>query len=179
MIAATTRTPDLYTGVDKSFRYGKDDTTYAIAGAYLSGPGLVEDWGCGASYARRFIGAPYRGIDGIKSKFASVVVDLATYRSTVPKILMRGVLEHNLDWRTILENLLCSFTDRAVLILFMPPGPVDVNRSDDPEWPAMTLCEPDLDAILRRHADVSVTKEDFVVDTEPVNWERIYFMERR
>ena len=51
---------------------------------------------------------------------ASEVVDLVTYRSTVPGIFMRHVLEHNDDWARILDNALASFRERMALILFTP-----------------------------------------------------------
>jgi hypothetical protein len=178
-----TRTPDLYAGVTEPFRYGNDDTTYRLAGTFLSGGGLVEDWGCGAGWAREFIAAPYRGVDGCWSRFADEQVDLSTYRSSVPRIFMRHVLEHNWDWRVILENLLCSFTERAMLVLFLPPGPADKNvsasdHSDESEWPGLILCEPDLDAIIASHPDIKVSHIDLRVQTAPLNFERVYFMEK-
>jgi hypothetical protein len=62
----------------------------------------------------------YRGLDGTASLFGDAVVDLATYRSTVPGVFMRHVLEHNYAWAQILDNALASFTKRMVLILFTP-----------------------------------------------------------
>jgi len=184
MVTGATRTPDLYKGVVSPTRYGNDDTSYIRAGLYLSGPGLVEDWGCGTTYARRFIGAPYSGIDGCVSKFADEQVDLSKYQTSVPKILMRHVLEHNWDWREILENLLNSFTDRACLILFLRPGEKDKNisgsdLSDTSEWPGLSLCEDDLDAIMAAHEDIKVWKEDLETSTAPQNFERIYWLARR
>jgi len=178
---ATLRTPNLYEGVEQPTRYGSDDTSYLRAGMFLSGPGLVEDWGCGTTYARRFIGAPYRGVDGVRSKFAERQVDLAEYFSRVPKILMRHVLEHNWNWRDILENMLNSFTDRACLILFIPPGPKDLNvsgsdLSDTSEWPGLVLCQDDLEAILRAHPDIEVHAENMHTQTPPFNYERIFFL---
>jgi hypothetical protein len=164
-------------------RYGGDDTSYIRAGLYLSGPGLVEDWGCGTTYARRFIGAPYWGVDGCVSKFTDEQADLAVARKPVPKILMRHALEHNWNWRDILENLLSSFTDRAVLILFLHPGKVDKNisgddLSDEAEWPGLELCEPDLNAILDSHPEIEVWREDLITATAPQNYERIYWLSK-
>ena len=183
MGVGTTRTPDLYAGVIVPMRYGNDDTSYVRAGLYLSGPGLVEDWGCGTTYAHRFIGAPYRGLDGCMSRFADEQIDLSTYRSKVPKILMRHVLEHNWDWRDILENMLSSFTDCAVLILFLPPGEKDENVSGpdlgpNAVWPGLRLCQDDLTKIMAAHSDIHVWAEDMTTDTPPFNYERIYFLEK-
>lgn len=178
------RSPYLYVGVEESFRYGNDDTSYLVGGAFLSGDELVEDWGCGAGYARKFIHAPYRGIDGITSNFAEERVSLSTYRSSVPRIFMRHVLEHNWDWRVILENMLSSFTDRAVLILFIPPGEQDLNLSasdysDQSLWPGLQLCEKDLVEIMSSHQDVSVRYDDLKTDVAPYGWERIYYLEKK
>lgn len=102
------------------FPYG-DTTTYELAEAWLRDCKLVEDWGCGLGWSRRYFRAgQWRGIDGSKSPTVSEVVDLAQYRSQVPGILMRHVLEHNDDWAMILDNALNSFTERMALILFTP-----------------------------------------------------------
>lgn len=169
--------PDLYQHIENKFMYGKDDTSYRIAGAYLSGKGLVEDWGCGTTYARQFIGAPYRGVDGAWSKWCQEVIELTTYTSIVPKILMRHVLEHNPDWRIILKNFLDSFTDRAVLILFTQPAYRDVNIDPTNDIPTMELCEKDFNDILNR-PDLRINIEELKTNTAPYGYECIYFMER-
>jgi hypothetical protein len=170
---------DLYKETKDKFCYGKDLTSYRIAGNYLSGKGLVEDWGCGTTFARQFIGSPYRGVDGSWSKWADEQVSLIDYKSKVPKILMRHVLEHNWEWRTILKNMLESFTDRAVLILFLKPMEVDTNISfSDPEGiPGLALCEKDLEFILKS-SDVNIIMEELETNTPPQNYERIYFLEK-
>jgi len=100
--------------------YG-DDVTYAKGIGFLDGHGLIEDWGCGTTYARKFVRhGPYIGIDGSASPFADKVCDLRSYRSAVPCIFMRHILEHNLDWRLILEGALASFQRRMALIMFTP-----------------------------------------------------------
>jgi hypothetical protein len=48
------------------------------------------------------------------------VVDLVAYRSRVPGVFIRHVLEHNDAWARILDNAVASFTERMVLILFTP-----------------------------------------------------------
>jgi hypothetical protein len=62
----------------------------------------------------------YRGVDGSASPRCAEVVDLVEYRSTVPGIFMRHVLEHNYEWARILDNAVASFTERMALILFTP-----------------------------------------------------------
>lgn len=182
--------PRLYADTIMPMRYGGDDITYRRAGAYLSGPGLVEEWGCGTTYAKQFVGAPYRGVDGAPNaaKFGAVTADLRTYRSEVPKILMRHVLEHNWEWREILTNMLSSFTDRACLILFIPPGKGDVNMSfspasgDVPESPpGLQLDESDLEhALINGLGDESHWQSEDVTGhiCPPFNHEVIYFLSK-
>lgn len=102
------------------FPYG-DDVTYRKGLAFLDGHGTIEDWGAGTGYARRFaVRSPYRAVDGSPSLGVDRVVDLRTYRSDADCIFMRHVLEHNPDWRTILDNALQSFRRRMVLVVFTP-----------------------------------------------------------
>jgi hypothetical protein len=102
--------------------YG-DPMTYELGTAWLRPCALVEDWGCGLGWARNFfLPAQYRGIDGSPGSAVDQVVDLTTYRSQVPGIFMRHVLEHNYDWAKILDNAMTSFTERMALILFTPMG---------------------------------------------------------
>jgi glycosyltransferase involved in cell wall biosynthesis len=97
------------------------DTTYKRAGAYLSGVGQVEDWGCGSAYFQRFIPLEnYRGVDDHPSSLGQVVADLADFRSTTDGILLRHVLEHDRRWRTILRNALASFRKRMVIVISTP-----------------------------------------------------------
>ena len=102
------------------FAYG-DDVTYRKGMAFLDGHGTIEDWGAGTGYARRFATqSEYRAIDGSPSLEVDRVVDLRTYSSDADCILLRHVLEHNPDWRRILENALRSFRRRMVLVVFTP-----------------------------------------------------------
>jgi len=95
--------------------------TYELGAEFLKGCALVEDWGCGKGWMRTLIPPErYRGIDGTASPFADEVVDLATYRSQVPGIYMRGVIEHCYDWETVLANAVASFTQRMALVIFTP-----------------------------------------------------------
>jgi SAM-dependent methyltransferase len=102
------------------FPYG-DDVTYRKGLAFLDGHGTIEDWGAGTGYARRFVTqSTYRALDGSPSLDVDRVVDLRTYHSDADCIFMRHVLEHNPDWRRILENALRSFRRRMVLVVFTP-----------------------------------------------------------
>lgn len=103
------------------FAYG-NDISYVKAASWLDLPGeVMEDWGCGGGWARQFFKqAKYVGLDGSPSKFCDRQVDFQEYVSTADNILIRHVLEHNHNWRSILENAVKSFRHRMVLVLFMP-----------------------------------------------------------
>ena len=67
-----------YEYVDQ-FAYG-DETSYRKGMAYLDGHGVIEDWGCGTAWAKRYVTkSTYIGIDSSKSRFADKVVDLRSY----------------------------------------------------------------------------------------------------
>ena len=109
-----------YRGLEQPWPYG-ETTSYEIGAAWLAHCALTEDWGCGAGWLRTLIPPErYRGIDGSASPVCDDVVDLVAYRSRVPGIFMRHVLEHNHEWSRILDNALSSFKERMVLILFTP-----------------------------------------------------------
>lgn len=110
-----------YAGVEKPFPYG-DVTTYKKAIDFLEdGCEIIHDWGCGAGFAGTLVKkAQYVGIDGSWSRMAHVIADLREFRNEVDGILMRHILEHNFDWKLVLENALASFKKKFVLILFTP-----------------------------------------------------------
>ena len=122
-----------YQGLEVPWAYG-DPTSYEIGAAWLAGCPLVEDWGCGAGWLRTLLPPErYRGLDGTASPFCDAVVDLVTYRSRVPGLFMRHVLEHNEAWAQILDNAVASVTERMVLILFTPERPVTEVIACHPE----------------------------------------------
>jgi hypothetical protein len=93
------------------------DLDYRKAAAWLD-DGPVEDWGCGTCYAKQFFTQPYVGVDGTDD-YADVVADLRDYTSNTHGILLRGVLEHNWEWKEILKNALAS-CQKLVVITFTP-----------------------------------------------------------
>lgn len=100
------------------YRYGVEES-YEVGMKWLAPCATVEDWGCGPAYSKRYRKGTYLGLDGTAG-FCDRVVDLRTYRSSVPGIFMRHVLEHNHDWKQIIEGALASFTERMSLIFFTP-----------------------------------------------------------
>ena len=106
-----------YQGLEEPWPYG-ETTSYEIGAAWLADCARTEDWGCGAGWLSTLIPPDrYRGVDGTPSPRCAEVVDLVEYRSTVPGIFMRHILEHNYEWARLLDNALASFTERMALIL--------------------------------------------------------------
>jgi GT2 family glycosyltransferase len=128
-----------------------DDTTYRKAMEFLHGCATVEDWGCGTTYAKAFMkGGKYVGIDGSPSKFCDFVTDLRLYKSMADGILIRHVLEHNPDWRTILANAIASFQKKLVLIIFTPFG--ETTKRIATNWsniPDLSFRKEDLTDLLK------------------------------
>jgi hypothetical protein len=124
-----------------------DTATYRMGAEWLARCPLIEDWGCGKGWLRTLV-APdrYRGIDGSRTPHADVVADLADYRSQVPGVFMRHVLEHDFRWKRILDNALDSFSDRMALILFTPFGDEtrDIEWEDPPGVPNLSFRLDDL-----------------------------------
>ena len=104
-----------------SFRYG-ETVTYKLGYDFLKGCNKIEDWGCGAGGFKRFFlnDNKYIGVDGSKTPFADIKTDLLKYISNTDGIFMRHVLEHNYEWKVILENACKSFQSKMCLVLFTP-----------------------------------------------------------
>lgn len=110
-------------GASPSFAYG-GEASYVKAMEFLDGPYIIEDWGCGTAWARKYVKrGRYIGLDGSWSMHCDQIVDLREYKSSADAILLRHVLDHNWEWRKILENALASFQKKLCLILFTPFGP--------------------------------------------------------
>ena len=167
-----------YAGVTEPHAYG-DPTTYDLAAGILADVDLVEDWGAGLGGFRAYRPDGYRGIDGTASPFADEVVDLTTYRSKVPGVFMRHVLEHNLAWADILANAVASFAEVMVLVTFTPYG----DETRVLEWgaypytdiPTIGFAEDELLAAI--DADVNVDWVDLSTETQ-YGTERLFTLTR-
>ncbi len=107
-----------YEGVRQPSSYGNQDT-YLLAKYLLDKPGSLEDWGCGLGFAKAYFEiASYLGIDGSKSRFCDVVEDLKLRQSTPDYVLMRHVIEHNLEWKEVLSNVVKCAQRRLLVIVF-------------------------------------------------------------
>jgi hypothetical protein len=102
-----------------SFRYAETET-YKMGAEFLNDMDCVEDWGCGVGGFKRFCTTKYVGVDGSHTPFADKIVDLVNYQSSVDGIMMRHVLEHNYEWKKLLDNAVSSFNKKMFLVLFVP-----------------------------------------------------------
>jgi hypothetical protein len=123
-----------------------DETTYRLAAEYLADVDVVEDWGCGSGGFRFFCKTEYIGIDGSATPFADKVVDLCSYTSSADGILLRHVLEHNVEWEKILRNAVNSFQKKLCIILFTPLGRKTKTIGYDPATDVVSIsfCKDDI-----------------------------------
>lgn len=162
-------------GTTPKFPYG-DETSYRKAMEFLDGPYIIEDWGCGVAWARRFVKrGRYIGIDGSWSMHMDLVADLRTYRSSSDAILMRHILEHNWDWRKILENALTSFRKKFCLIIFTPFGPE--TKQIATTWETVPDLSFKKDDLLEFLKPFTFTEESIKSDTQ-YGSEHLFFVTR-
>lgn len=143
-------------------RYG-DVLSYEKAAAWL-GTGPIEDWGGGPGFARRYFPNGYKLVDGTPGYGADVVTNLTGYVSKCDGILLRHVLEHNVNWKFILENALAS-CKKLVLIVFTPFADdthiIAWNDNVDPPVPDISFAREDLISMFQTY-----TEESFISDTQ-------------
>ena len=165
-----------YAGLSEPQAYG-DVTTYYIGEGYLGGL-HVEDWGCGKGYFRKVHDGGYRGIDGTATVFCDEVADLTRYVSNTEAIFMRHVLEHNLEWKLVLDNALESFSKRMVLVLFTPMARETQQIAWNPgvEVPDMSFSHNDITSGMDS-LGISVEWKDFDTNTQ-YGTERVYWLSK-
>lgn len=141
-----------YEGMVETRTYG-DPATYQLAADFLADVSLVEDWGCGGAGFREYCKTAYRGIDGTQNKFVDEVVDLCKYTSDADGILMRHILEHNYEWKKVLENALHSFQRKMCLILFTPfvEATKEIHFWDELQVPDIAFSKQELIGIFDSH----------------------------
>ena len=155
--------------------WGDDENE--IGAAWLEDCARIEDWGCGAGLSTLIPPERYRGIDGTPSPHCAEVVDLVEYRSTVPGIFMRHILEHNYEWARILDNALGSFTERMALILFTPEQEVTKQIAFQSDVGVPDLAFRLADITDRFPSDVSYTVQRIQSATQ-YGCETIFLLER-
>lgn len=153
-------------------RYGTDDT-YRMAAGWLEGCYEVADWGGGSGYFRKFLPASvrYTVIDGTKHNEQTMVADLAAYTEPADGILLRHVLEHNDQWRTVLANALHACRYRLVVVTFTPDTDVTHRMKMKSGWPVWAFAT----AELRTELGVFLVHDQPVQTSHP---EHVYYVER-
>jgi hypothetical protein len=164
--------------------YG-DPTSMKLAAAFLSVPEVitVEDWGCGFGGFSELLGThqKYIGVDGSIAPGASVHADLAEYRSDPDGLLLRHVIEHNPEWKLVLDNALASFQKRMVLVIFTPflPETKEVRRYE--MWHGRRNMMVDIglrkEEVLERFGDLSWTEERIETRSQ-YNYEHLFYLEK-
>jgi len=136
--------------IDDSFYGG--NSTYVKASEFLKDMGEVEDWGCGKCGFKKYFTGKYIALDGSYNKFIDKIVDLETYCSNVESILIRHVLEHNYNWKNILENACKSFQKKMCLILFTPfaDKTTQIFYHDSMKVPDLSLSKDELIEIFKK-----------------------------
>jgi hypothetical protein len=185
--------------------YG-DEASYCAGAEWLKGLSRVDDRGCGLAWFERVMwkvdpACYVANLDGSGGPGSNrQIVDLAQYVSPlsgVPGIFMRHVLEHNHEWKAVLECACKSFTKRMFLVLFTPlcpecdPGPHDLyaakfNPAHCPTCPpdhpgsryvAWSFRESDITNILKSH-DLKWTRETILSPKVEFNLEHLFRIER-
>jgi SAM-dependent methyltransferase len=165
-----------YTSITSRRLYGETITCQLSVDFLDEVGGVIEDWGCGMGGAKDFVQkSEYVGIDFTPSPFTDLVIDLEDYCSKVDCILVRHVLEHNHNWKKILENAVGSFTQRLALILFTPFS--DVTRDIAPEEATVPDYSFKLEDIMSCLKGLDVKIEELITDTQ-YGVEYIFYIKR-
>ncbi len=160
-----------------AFRYG-DTVTYRLAADFMADIDEVEDWGCGTGGFKRFYGGKYIGIDGSANPFVDKIADLREYKSNVDGIMMRHVLEHNYDWKLVLQNAVESFKKKLCLIVFTPfmdeTKEIAHNKKYGVDVPDIAFAKNDIEAAF---AGLKWRSESYKTRTG-YGMEHIYYIEK-
>ena len=160
-----------------SFRYG-NTITYQMAEDFLKGLD-VEDRGCGTGAFKRLHLGGYLGIDGSKTPFVDKLVDLRKYKSNVDGIMMRHVLEHNLEWEKVLENTISSFKRKFCLVIFTPFSThtkvIAQNKKHGVDVPDISFSKKDIE---RHFKGLSFRLEENIKTKTGYGAEHVYYIEK-
>ena len=147
-----------------------DTESYGIACEMLDSHGVVEDWGCGCAYAKRFFKlASYIGVDGSYSEHCDIVDDLRTRESNPDGILLRHILEHNIQWESLLVNAMNCTKSKLVIVFFLPFGTIEgEHKADDRGIVTFSLRRDAVFDVLK-HQNFSVSEQ--IMENGEVIWE--------
>jgi hypothetical protein len=143
--------------------YGDDDISAKKAAEFFDQPDIqtIEDWGCGWCGFSSYISSrqKYFGIDGSSPK-ADKRCELVAWTSDCDAILLRHVLEHNKDWRIILQHAINSFRKRLVIVICTRFSSEQRVVSRIPNWKKSN----------RVMVDISFKKDDVVELLSGCKW---------
>lgn len=152
--------------------YGAHDT-YQLAAAWLQACPDIADWGGSTGFFGSLLPATtkYRVVDGTLQNTDQVLADLRTYRAPSAGILLRHVLELNIDWSLILANALEAFQQRMVVVTFTGPAPASSLLKFKSGWPihAFNVDE------LRRQMGVHLVRDAAIQTSHP---EHVFYLEK-
>ena len=170
------------------FPFGSD-STYRIGAEFLAGCRTIDDWGCGTQWFRGVMQGlnpetRITGLDG-SAGYCDQIVDLREYvPAELPDgLILRHVLEHNFDWRIILNRALKSFTHRMILILCTPTVEQEtlLYEHSFPEGvscPYLSLPQSELEQILASYG-LSFHQETIASPDSEFGHETIFRISRR
>jgi hypothetical protein len=151
------------------------DLTVANDHNFVANKTVVHN--CGTAWAGKFVKqGRYVGIDGSWSLHCNMVADLRKYWSSADAIMLRHILEHNWEWKKILENALASFQKKLALVLFTPF--CEETRSIGTTWgtiPDLSFRKEDLVAYMK---PFTFTEESLRTATQ-YGVEHIFYITRR
>jgi len=145
-----------------AFVYG-ETPTYELAAKFLEDCETVEDWGCGAGGFLRFCDRAI-GVDGSNTPHAQKkFIDLVNYTSESDGIHVRHVLEHNYEWKKILNNILKSARKKIVITMFIPLGDetkeIAHNKKHGVDVPDLLISKEEFMDIVKNY---NITNIEFV-----------------
>lgn len=173
----------LITGEQRAFG---DEITYHRAAQFLADCEQIEDWGCGFGWFSKIMSghsdAHVQNLDGTKTDYSDRQVNLCCYRSRAEGILLRHVLEHNHNWRQVLENALHSFQRKLVIVTYTPFTEETHNRGDHEfedgtRVPVISFRLEDLQECFKKYPEISVSEERIQTNTE-FRDERLFYLEK-
>lgn len=139
-----------YDNLTEPLAYGR--TSYATIAEFVRDCEDVQDWGCGGGALKVFLGEHQRyiGVDGSRTPYADVHADLTRYRSDACAVVLRHVLEHNDDWRDVLDNALASALRKLIIVLFTPTADETTVMFREPDYARVPVIAFRLDDLLDR-----------------------------
>lgn len=146
--------------------------TFKLAADFLKECKTIEDWGCGSGVFLSFCKNAI-GIDGSDTPFATKkFIDLTNYISEVDGIHIRHVLEHNYEWKKILNNLFKSAKKKIVITLFIPLNDKDNteeinhNKRIGVDVPSLSISKKEFMDIVQKYNFKNINFEIFDTETE-------------